>query len=28
VIVYGRNPVREAIRGKRRVNHVYATERA
>jgi 23S rRNA (guanosine2251-2'-O)-methyltransferase len=28
VIVYGRNPVREAIRGKRRVKRVYATERA
>ena len=28
MIVYGRNPVREAIRGKRRVQHVYATERA
>jgi 23S rRNA (guanosine2251-2'-O)-methyltransferase len=28
VIVYGRNPVREAIRGKRRVQRVYATERA
>jgi 23S rRNA (guanosine2251-2'-O)-methyltransferase len=28
VIVYGRNPVREAIRGRRRVGHVYATERA
>jgi 23S rRNA (guanosine2251-2'-O)-methyltransferase len=28
VIVYGRNPVREALRGKRRVNRVYATERA
>jgi 23S rRNA (guanosine2251-2'-O)-methyltransferase len=28
VIVYGRNPVREAMRGPRRVQHVYATERA
>jgi 23S rRNA (guanosine2251-2'-O)-methyltransferase len=28
VIVYGRNPVREAIRGKRRVQRVFATERA
>jgi 23S rRNA (guanosine2251-2'-O)-methyltransferase len=28
VIVYGRNPVREAIRGKRHVGRVYATERA
>ena len=28
MIVYGRNPVREAIRGPRRVQHVYATERA
>jgi 23S rRNA (guanosine2251-2'-O)-methyltransferase len=28
VIVYGRNPVREALRGRRRVNRVYATERA
>jgi 23S rRNA (guanosine2251-2'-O)-methyltransferase len=28
VIVYGRNPVREAIRGRRRVQRVYATERA
>jgi 23S rRNA (guanosine2251-2'-O)-methyltransferase len=28
MIVYGRNPVREALRGKRRVNRVYATERA
>jgi 23S rRNA (guanosine2251-2'-O)-methyltransferase len=28
VIVYGRNPVREALRGKRRVQRVYATERA
>ena len=28
MIVYGRNPVREAIRGKRRVQRVYATERA
>ncbi len=27
MIVYGRNPVREAIRGKRRVQRVYATER-
>jgi 23S rRNA (guanosine2251-2'-O)-methyltransferase len=25
VIVYGRNPVREAIRGPRRVDHVWAT---
>jgi 23S rRNA (guanosine2251-2'-O)-methyltransferase len=28
VIVYGRNPVREALRGKRRVQRVYVTERA
>jgi 23S rRNA (guanosine2251-2'-O)-methyltransferase len=28
VIVYGRNPVREALRGRRRVHRVYATERA
>jgi 23S rRNA (guanosine2251-2'-O)-methyltransferase len=28
VIVYGRNPVREALRGRRRVNRVYATEKA
>ena len=28
MIVYGRNPVREAIRGKRHVGRVYATERA
>jgi 23S rRNA (guanosine2251-2'-O)-methyltransferase len=28
VIVYGRNPVREALRGKRRVHRVYATEKA
>jgi 23S rRNA (guanosine2251-2'-O)-methyltransferase len=28
MIVYGRNPVREALRGKRRVNRVYATARA
>ena len=28
MIVYGRNPVREALRGKRRVHRVYATERA
>jgi 23S rRNA (guanosine2251-2'-O)-methyltransferase len=28
VIVYGRNPVREAIRGKRHVGRVYATQRA
>jgi 23S rRNA (guanosine2251-2'-O)-methyltransferase len=28
VIVYGRNPVREALRGKRRVHRVYATARA
>jgi 23S rRNA (guanosine2251-2'-O)-methyltransferase len=28
VIIYGRNPVREALRGRRRVNRVYATERA
>jgi 23S rRNA (guanosine2251-2'-O)-methyltransferase len=28
VIVYGRNPVREALRGRRRVNRVYATEQA
>lgn len=25
MIVYGRNPVREALRGRRRVNHVWAT---
>jgi 23S rRNA (guanosine2251-2'-O)-methyltransferase len=28
VIVYGRNPVREALRGRRRVHRVYATEGA
>jgi 23S rRNA (guanosine2251-2'-O)-methyltransferase len=28
VIVYGRNPVREAIRGPRKVKHVYATKNA
>ena len=28
MIVYGRNPVREALRGRRRVNRVYATARA
>jgi 23S rRNA (guanosine2251-2'-O)-methyltransferase len=28
VIVYGRNPVREALRGKRRVQRVFATKRA
>jgi 23S rRNA (guanosine2251-2'-O)-methyltransferase len=28
VIVYGRNPVREALRGRRRVHRVYATDRA
>jgi 23S rRNA (guanosine2251-2'-O)-methyltransferase len=28
VIVYGRNPVREALRGRRRVHRVYATSRA
>jgi 23S rRNA (guanosine2251-2'-O)-methyltransferase len=28
VIVYGRNPVREALRGRRRVHRVYATEQA
>ena len=28
MIVYGRNPVREALRGKRRVHRVYATPRA
>jgi 23S rRNA (guanosine2251-2'-O)-methyltransferase len=28
VIVYGRNPVREALRGQRRVQRVFATERA
>jgi 23S rRNA (guanosine2251-2'-O)-methyltransferase len=27
VIVYGRNPVREALRGRRHVHRVYATER-
>lgn len=26
MIVYGRNPVREALRGRRRVHRVYATE--
>ena len=28
MIIYGRNPVREALRGRRTVNRVYATERA
>ena len=28
MIVYGRNPVREALRGKRRVQRVFASERA
>jgi len=28
LIVYGRNPVREALRGKRSVSRVWATERA
>jgi len=28
VIVYGRNPVREALRGKRRVQRIFASERA
>jgi 23S rRNA (guanosine2251-2'-O)-methyltransferase len=28
VIVYGRNPVREALRGRRRVQRVWATRRA
>jgi 23S rRNA (guanosine2251-2'-O)-methyltransferase len=28
VIVYGRNPVREALRGKRRVDRVYSTAQA
>jgi 23S rRNA (guanosine2251-2'-O)-methyltransferase len=28
VIVYGRNPVREALRGKRRVQRVFATDKA
>jgi 23S rRNA (guanosine2251-2'-O)-methyltransferase len=28
VIVYGRNPVREALRGRRRVHRVYATYKA
>ena len=28
MIVYGRNPVREALRGRRRVQRVWATERA
>jgi 23S rRNA (guanosine2251-2'-O)-methyltransferase len=28
MILYGRNPVREALRGRRRVHRVYATERA
>ena len=27
MIVYGRNPVREALRGRRRVHRVYATDR-
>lgn len=27
MIIYGRNPVREALRGRRRVHRVYATER-
>ena len=28
MIVYGRNPVREALRGRRRVQRVFATDRA
>src|SRR5215211_5565663 len=28
MIVYGRNPVREALRGTRRVQRVFASERA
>ena len=28
MIVYGRNPVREALRGARRVSHVWATKNA
>ena len=28
MIVYGRNPVREALRGRRRVQRVFATEKA
>ena len=28
MIVYGRNPVREALRGKRRVQRIFASERA
>ena len=28
MIIYGRNPVREALRGRRRVHRVHATERA
>jgi tRNA G18 (ribose-2'-O)-methylase SpoU len=28
VIVYGRNPVREALRGARDVKRIWATERA
>ena len=28
MILYGRNPVREALHGRRRVHRVYATERA
>jgi 23S rRNA (guanosine2251-2'-O)-methyltransferase len=28
VIVYGRNPVREALRGRRRVQRVFATDKA
>ena len=28
MIVYGRNAVREALRGKRRVQRVFASERA
>ena len=27
MIVYGRNPVREALRGRRRVQRVFATKR-
>ena len=27
-VIYGRNPVREALRGRRRVHEVLATERA
>ena len=28
MIVYGRNPVREALRGRRKINGVWATRRA